>query len=53
LKGYIEKEITKEDDIELVEPEETCDAPKPKDMIALEVKKTFNTTNIFVQNLTK
>ena len=48
-KGYIEKEIVKETDIVVQEAEETCDAPKPKDMIVLEVIKNKNTTNIFVQ----
>jgi hypothetical protein len=48
--GYIEKEIVKETDIVLQEAEETCDAPKPKDMISLEViiKKNLKTSNIFV-----
>ena len=51
---YIEKEIVKESDIEIQETEETCEAPKPKDMIALEVKTNFikknNNANLFVRN---
>jgi hypothetical protein len=32
----------KETDIAIVDPDENCEAPKPKDMIALEVKKNFS-----------
>lgn len=47
--GYIEKEIEKEKDIVVRESDETCEAPKPKDMIALEVKRTLNKKpNFFV-----
>ena len=55
LKGYIEKEIEKESDISLVEADECCDAPKPKEMIALEVIKNslYNKTNLFVNFLNK
>jgi hypothetical protein len=50
--GYIEKEIDKENDIEIRETEETCEAPKPKDMIPLEVKTHLNKkTNIFVYKI--
>ena len=34
---YLETEIQKEKDIPLVEPQEFCEAPKPKEMIDLEV----------------
>jgi hypothetical protein len=37
--GYIEKEIVKETDIQLDDGDETCEAPKQRDMIALEVIK--------------
>ena len=38
------------DEIEMRETEETCEAPKPKDMIPLEVKSIYNKkTNIFVK----
>ena len=52
-KGYIEKEIEKETDIVMAEPDECSEAPKPKDMIALEVIKNslHNKTNIFVNFL--
>ena len=49
FKGYIEKEVEKEGEILLDDADETCEAPKPKDMIPLEVKNNFNKkTNIFV-----
>lgn len=48
---YIEKEAVKEE-VELDEADQTCDAPKPKDMINLEVmsnfNKNFNKKNFFV-----
>ena len=34
---YLENEIVKDVDVKLVEPEENCEAPKPKEMIDLEV----------------
>lgn len=49
---YVEKESAKEG-IEMDEADETCDAPKPKDMITLEVMSNFNKSlnkkNFFVR----
>ncbi len=41
-KGFLEKEIAKEQEIQLNEANETCDAPKPKEMIDLEVNITVS-----------
>ena len=38
ISGYIQKEIAKEAEIYLEEGDETCEAPKQRDMFALEVK---------------
>lgn len=35
--GYAENEMIKDGDIKLSEAEETCEAPKQKDFLALEV----------------
>ena len=48
MKGFLEKEIIKETEIDILEPQESCDAPKPKEMIDLEVynlktESNFNT----------
>lgn len=52
--GYIETEIGKEGDVQVQETDETCEAPKPKDMIQLEVKTSLNKkTNIFVYKIKK
>ena len=34
---FLEKEIEKEKEIILAEPSESCDAPKPREMIEMEV----------------
>lgn len=42
--GFLEKEILKEKNIDILEPQEISEAPKPKEMIDLEVraKKRIN-----------
>jgi hypothetical protein len=52
LKGFLEKEIIKENEIDILEPQETCDAPKPKEMIDLEVNfsLSFVSNNILNNN---
>ena len=40
FEGFLETEI-KKDEIPLVDPEENLDAPKPREMIDLEVKLFF------------
>jgi hypothetical protein len=42
FKGFLEKEISKEKEIAILEQQEICDAPKPKEMIDLEVKCHFS-----------
>ncbi len=43
IKGYIEKEIVKEAEIDLEEGDQTCEAPKQRDMIQLEVNLDIHT----------
>ncbi len=51
ISGYIEKEIVKEAEIELEEGDETCEAPKQRDMFTLEVKFGFFTFNLYLIRL--
>ena len=51
-KGFVETEIKKEKDVPIFEAQEFCEAPKPKEMIDLEVKtKHFYCFNFFINIL--
>lgn len=54
-KGFVETEIKKEKDVPIFEAQEFCEAPKPKEMIDLEVKAKhfycFNLFNILLINI--